>query len=333
MNSYKVLNKQSYSIGDYSIVPIRFEDRYDIMKWRNEQIYHLRQSKPLTESDQERYFSNVVSKLFEEETPNQLLFSYLKNGECIGYGGLVHINWLDKNAEISFIMNTELEKNFFGLHWQTFLRLIQKIAFEDLSLHKIYTFAFDLRPHLYEVIEKCGFIKEAVLKEHCIFNYEFKDVVIHSIINKLRLRIATTKDNDKTFEWATDPQIRKYSFNQSQIRKEEHGKWFKSKIEDHDCHYYILENILGTPLGSIRLDLNENEAMISYLIDSSFFGKGLGTEILILIEDEIVSSNLKPLRLVGLVQKENAASIRIFNKLGYNTTTENGVLKFTKIIQ
>ena len=42
------------SDGQYKIVPIRYEDRFDIMKWRNEQMYHLRQSKPLTEEDQER---------------------------------------------------------------------------------------------------------------------------------------------------------------------------------------------------------------------------------------------------------------------------------------
>jgi hypothetical protein len=34
-----------------------------------------------------------------------LLFSFLKNGECIGYGGLVHINWIDQNAEISFMID------------------------------------------------------------------------------------------------------------------------------------------------------------------------------------------------------------------------------------
>ena len=105
---YKVLSQSVFQEGDYKIVPIRFEDRLDIMQWRNEQIYHLRQAKPLTAADQENYFVNTVAKLFDEEKPAQILFSYLENDVCIGYGGLVHINWIDKNAEISFIMNTEL---------------------------------------------------------------------------------------------------------------------------------------------------------------------------------------------------------------------------------
>ena len=48
MNCYKALNNQEYSFNEYSIVPIRSQDRFSIMKWRNEQIYHLRQDKPLT---------------------------------------------------------------------------------------------------------------------------------------------------------------------------------------------------------------------------------------------------------------------------------------------
>lgn len=180
MAIYKVLNKQIFSAGNYSLVPIRMDDRYAIMKWRNEQIYHLRQNEPLTKEDQDAYFENAVSKLFDEEKPNQILFSYLDGERCIGYGGLVHINWIDKHAEISFIMDTSLEKNFFLFHWQTYLGLIEKVAFGELNLHKIFVYAFDLRPHLYEAVEKSGFFKDATLKEHCLYAGKFIDVVIHS---------------------------------------------------------------------------------------------------------------------------------------------------------
>lgn len=179
---YKCLHKQIFSEGCYSIVPIRMEDRFEIMKWRNEQIYHLRQDKPLTEKAQNEYFNTVVKKIFEEERPNQLLFSYMLDNKCIGYGGLVHINWVDKNAEISFIMETSLEKEFFQFHWEKYLKLIEELAFQELKLHKIFVFAFDLRPHLYKAIENAGFVKEAILREHCLFQGEYKNVIIHSKI-------------------------------------------------------------------------------------------------------------------------------------------------------
>jgi RimJ/RimL family protein N-acetyltransferase len=177
---YNCLSKNEFKVLDYKLVPIRYQDRLTIMKWRNEQMYHLRQQKVLTETDQNQYFDTIVLKLFDANQPNQLLFSYLQNDVCIGYGGLVHINWKDKNAEISFIIDPELEKEYFQQHWTTYLSLIEQVAFEDLDLRKIYTYAFDLRPHLYKAVEAAGFEKEAELKEHFLHNAAYKSVVIHS---------------------------------------------------------------------------------------------------------------------------------------------------------
>lgn len=181
--NYLCLKKNIFERGNYKILPIRYEDRLDIMKWRNEQIYHLRQDKPLTIENQENYFKSIVNKLFDQERPGQILFSFLKEDICIGYGGLVHINWIDKNAEISFIMNTDLENDFFSEIWLNYLELIEEVAFETLKLHKIFTYAFDLRPNLYDILVKSNFNEEARLKEHCLFEGLFIDVVIHSKIN------------------------------------------------------------------------------------------------------------------------------------------------------
>lgn len=180
---YSILHQQHFKKGPYILLPIRFEDRRSIMQWRNEQIYHLRQAHPLTEADQERYFTQVVAKLFDQEQPKQLLFSFLKNDTCIGYGGLVHINWIDRHAELSFIMDTTLEQEQFANIWSHYLPLIEQVAFEELQLHKVSTYAFDLRPHLYPMLEQNGYIREATLKEHCLFEGQYKDVVIHSKIN------------------------------------------------------------------------------------------------------------------------------------------------------
>jgi len=179
-DSYTCLNKQSFATNEFRLIPIRFEDRYKILKWRNEQIYHLRQNKPLEEKDQDAYFLTVIANLFDQENPGQILFSFMQGDICIGYGGLVHINWIDKHAEISFIMDTSLEASHFANYWQYFLNLIEQVAFEELAFHKISTFALDLRPKLYPVLENSGFGKEAVLKNHCLFNSEYVDVVIHS---------------------------------------------------------------------------------------------------------------------------------------------------------
>ena len=184
MDNYKVLLKQKFCLDGYSIVPIRYEDRLKIMKWRNEQLYHLRQDQELTITDQELYFSNVIQKQFDQEKPNQILFSFLEEGICVGYGGLVHINWIDKNAEVSFVIKTELEKKQFEKFWNIYLNLIEKVSIEELNLHKLYVYAFDVRSNLYLALEKSNFFLDAKLKEHCFFNNKYIDVVIYSKLIK-----------------------------------------------------------------------------------------------------------------------------------------------------
>ena len=177
--NYNCLIQNEFKALDHKIVPIRYEDRLDIMKWRNEQMYHLRQVKPLTEIAQENYFRKTVSDLFDQEKPNQILFSYLKNGKCIGYGGLVHINWIDKNAEISFIMNTKYEKKYFYKYWNLYIKLIEDVGFKELNFNKLYTYAYDLRPQLYVVLEDSGYSKEKEITDKPI------KIVIHSKCNQI----------------------------------------------------------------------------------------------------------------------------------------------------
>ena len=184
MRVYKALKKQEFKSGDYCLTPIRHEDRFKIMEWRNEQIYHLRQPEPLTEQVQNAYFDNVVASLFEQEKPDQLLFSFLNKDQLVAYGGLVHINWGDRNAEVSFVMNTRLEKEDFSKNWSEYLYLVEKVAFNELKFKKLYVYAFDLRPRLYSTLEANSYFFDARLKDHCFIDCEFKDVVIYSKLNE-----------------------------------------------------------------------------------------------------------------------------------------------------
>ncbi|MHB9140344.1 MAG: GNAT family N-acetyltransferase [Paludibacter sp.] len=323
MNFYKILNKQIFSSGNYSLVPIRMEDRFDIMKWRNEQIYHLRQSEPLTEEMQNIYFANVVSKLFEQDKPSQLLFSYLENGKCIGYGGLVHINWIDRNAEISFIMDTSRERTEFHKHWGIYLELLEQIAFDELCLHKIYTYAFDLRPHLYEAIEAKGYTKEAILKEHCLFDGVYKDVMIHSKINQhITIRNININDKEITFEWTNDKITRDNSFNSQSITFEEHSAWFERKLNDKNATYFICE-VENKPASIVRFDKADEKVVIGITIAPAFRGKKLAALFLqkscIKYLDETNADHI-----YAYIKKNNKASIKSFEKAGflYNKTLE-----------
>ena len=184
MNSYKALNKQVYNYEDFSIVPIRHKDMVKIMNWRNTQIIHLRQKIELTIEKQEEYYEKVIKNLFNDEQPNQLLFSFLEKDICIGYGGLVHMNWEDKRAEMSFLVNPVIASNIeaYEISFSSFIKLIKKVCFEEIKFNKLYTETYSNRLKHIKILEKNGFVIEGILREHIIQNSKFQNSILHSIL-------------------------------------------------------------------------------------------------------------------------------------------------------
>lgn len=185
MRKYKCLSINFINEGEYSLVPIRDRDKFKIRQWRNDQMHILRQKNQLSAEDQSAYFRNVIDPLFDEEKPAQILFSFLHIGELAGYGGLVHIDWEDMNAEISFLLETERSTNEYTFvdEWGKYLNMIRQIAFNELKLRKIYTYAYDLRPKLYDALNNAGFIQEACLRDHVKIDGIYHSVKIHSLFN------------------------------------------------------------------------------------------------------------------------------------------------------
>jgi RimJ/RimL family protein N-acetyltransferase len=332
--NYAALSRNIFTQDDFSIVPIRPEHRFSIMKWRNEQIFHLRQNKVLSAEDQENYFSKVVLPLFAEDQPKQFLFSYYYKDVFCGYGGLVHINWIDSHAEISFLMDTELEVSDFELHWGGYLKLITELAFDVISLNKIYTYSYNLRPRLYPVLSSNGFAQDARLREHVFIENRWVDVLIHSKLNPLATLVRANESHlELTYSWASSEEVRRYSFNPRPIPFEDHRNWFFKQLPNQDVALYILYT-RNQAAGSVRFNFSANgDAMISYLIDPSFSGQGLGTKLLKLGEQKIISEFPSIRRIFGEVMPENHPSLRIFRKLGYHEEhLDDNKIRFSKII-
>ena len=326
MPNYLCLRQQEQRLGDFSLVPIRYDDRFLIMKWRNEQIYHLRQNRPLTEDDQQKYFDNVIAKLYDNPKPDQILFSYMEKDVCIGYGGLVHINWIDNNAEISFIMDTRLEKEHFSEHWSNYLSMLREVAFKDLGLHKIYTYAFDLRPHLYTMLESNGFMREATLKEQCLFNGEYKDVVIHALWNAVYQVVnymdCTMEQQREILALRNDDRVRFWMVNPELISEENHFKFIERLRGDSNRLYFaIYKN--GVLMGTYNLT-NEGDGIWERGIRANPFTQGTGqTE---LWERQILGglSNYDIKAVSAKVKHDNLRSIKYHEKLGYQEQRRDG---------
>lgn len=163
------------------------------------------------------------------------------------------------------------------------------------------------------------------------FQKLFKELEIqqHLMLNKV-----TQQDVDITFKWATDKKIRAFSFTQSEITYKEHAAWFEKKISATDCLYFIatLEN---KPVGSIRFDIVESTATISYLVDAAYHGIGLGRSLLAEGMKKLLKHAPGTKKIVGFVLPTNTPSVRVFEKLGFqrDSTNTTDSIKFYKDIE
>ena len=186
MSNYRVLKKYSYDYEEYSIVPFQEKDLFDIKKWRNEQLDILRQKKILTDDDQTLYFKNVINPNFDAQYPSLILFSFLVDKYCIGYGGLTNIDWESKRVELSFVLSTKRNENIelYEKEFSIFIKLIKIVTFNELRFNRIFTETYDIRPHHIAILEKNGFLFEGRMKQHVKIGQRYVDSLIHGCITK-----------------------------------------------------------------------------------------------------------------------------------------------------
>jgi RimJ/RimL family protein N-acetyltransferase len=314
LQNYKCLTEREFVFERYKLIPIRFEDRHLIREWRNQQIEILRQKEPLTVEKQDSYFEQVVAKLFQHERPTQLLFSFLEDEKFIGYGGLVHIDWESRNAEVSFLTNTErtVDTEQFVSDWTIFLRILKRVASQELDFIKIYTYAFDTRPLLYKALENSSFVQEARLKIHVLVKEKRVDVLIHScFLDSIKFRMAAKEDAILYFNWANDVEVRKNSFITNKISYEEHVKWFNNKLVSEKCFFYLFSNIEGIPVGQVRIESYDEETVIGISLDRAFRGKSIGGKMLKMATTDYLDRHPTG-KISAYIKCENISSYKSF---------------------
>lgn len=167
----------------YSFRKIIYEDIFKIKNMRNEQMDVLRQSKILTNEDQENWYNNVILPSYKSKTKT-LNFTILYENKFIGYGGLVNIDYLNKKAEVSFLVEKErtLITKIYENDFSNFLKFITKYSFEKLNLHKLWTETYEFRNFHISILEKNKFKVEGLLKDSIILNNIYYNSILHGII-------------------------------------------------------------------------------------------------------------------------------------------------------
>lgn len=178
---YKVLKNKKYIHNKVFIQAVELHHLEKIRKWRNNQINILRQSKKITKTEQFKYYNKNIIKNKKSINPDNIIFTIYYDNKFIGYGGLVHISWMNKRAELSFLLNEKIKvhsKNF-KIIFSDFFTLVKTISTLELNLTKITTETFSHRKKMLNYLEQNGFIKEGLLKKH-YKKLNYVDSILHS---------------------------------------------------------------------------------------------------------------------------------------------------------
>src|SRR4030095_14195720 len=116
------------------LTPLHPDHAPYFMKWYNDpQIFgHIRDMTHQTTLEEQIQWVHQT-----HQDPNQRVFSifYLPDDQLIGDGGLMHIQWEDKKAEVGLVIGDKQYQGM-GLGAEA-LWLLCKYGFEELKLHNI----------------------------------------------------------------------------------------------------------------------------------------------------------------------------------------------------
>lgn len=184
--SYACLPENCFRSGDYEIIAVQPEHIELIRQWRNSQLNVLRQIRPISAQQQEKYFAENIWPSMLKSMPTTILMSYLYKEEPIGYGGLVHIAWEDLRAEVSFLLAPEraTAPEIYAEDFSCFLGLLKHLAFDGLGFNRLFTETYDIRQLHIGILESSGFVREGVMRQHVRINGRFVDSIIHGCLKK-----------------------------------------------------------------------------------------------------------------------------------------------------
>jgi len=184
MKRYVCLPRTRIERAPYAMEAVQPRHIESIRQWRNAQLDVLRQAAPITAEQQQQYYATHIWPAMEQPRPANILVSYLRQGRLIGYGGLVHIAWEHRRAEVSFLLDPNRERDRAGhrIDCLNFMALVRELAFEDLGLHRLCTETYAIREYWIDLLVESGFRFEGVMREHVFIGGNPVNSLIHGCL-------------------------------------------------------------------------------------------------------------------------------------------------------
>lgn len=134
---------------------------------------------PSSYSDEQRWTDGQSSYTrgeyqFAVETKEDRIF--------IGRCGFIHVDWKNRLAELGIMIG---DSDFRGKGYGTdAVQVLCDFGFRELNLHKVKATVFDFNTAAIKAYEKCGFVREGLLKNELFREGSYHDVIVMGKINE-----------------------------------------------------------------------------------------------------------------------------------------------------
>lgn len=165
--------------------PITKEDTDRIVKWRNSPKVskHCLNKKPITRESHLEFFEHyVIPGYYQQYIVEKAAEEYVAASYPIATVYLKDIDRVNRRCELCIFTSDDEE-------WNTeaqalAIKMLLKKAFEELYIHKVYSYVFYKYIDEAELLKRAGFTTEAILKNEAVDeNGKYEDVVRFSIVN------------------------------------------------------------------------------------------------------------------------------------------------------
>jgi RimJ/RimL family protein N-acetyltransferase len=129
---------------------------------------------PLTQSEVEQWYTRLCQE------PLQWVIEH--DGRCIGEARLHSLDQNNRSARYAIGI-------FDPVHWSRGLgteatRLVLQFAFEELKLHRVDLRVLAFNKRAIACYEKCGFVREGVVREGVLIDGDWQSDVLMSILEQ-----------------------------------------------------------------------------------------------------------------------------------------------------
>ena len=175
--------------------PITLDDGPAIVKWRNTPSVraHCLNQKPITVESNEAFYHNFVEKgYYQQFIVERIDEDFGVSSYPIATVYLKDIDQTNKRCELCIFTSDDQEWNTESQ--SVAVKMLLKKAFDELGMHKVYSYAFYKFINEASLLKRAGFSTEAILKEEALSADGVYEDLVRFVIMDKEWKVVNKKD-------------------------------------------------------------------------------------------------------------------------------------------